>query len=68
MRSRGKRYRDYVYMMVSNDIYELPLAVAGSASELASMVGVRPETILACIRKHNNSKYQRIYVGEADND
>ena len=37
---------EVLYMKVTNDIYELPLAVAGSVRELAKMVGVRPKSIL----------------------
>lgn len=34
-----------IYMKVTHDKYELPVAVADSKSELARMVGVRPSSI-----------------------
>lgn len=36
---------DYVYMKISRDKYELPLAVANSATELARICGLKPRRL-----------------------
>lgn len=46
----------HVYMMVTLDKYELPLAVADTAPELAEMVGVQVQTIYAAICRKKNQK------------
>ena len=52
-----------LYMMISNDIFELPLAVADSVNELAEMVGATPDTIRSCICKYERGERQHsIYV------
>lgn len=40
------------YMKVTNDKYELPIAVAESPGELAQMLGVTKGTVLASIGHH----------------
>lgn len=40
-----------LYMKVTKDKYELPLAVADSAKELAAMVGTKENTVNSCISK-----------------
>lgn len=39
-----------VYMMISHDEYELPLAVADTIRELAWMLGKNPNTISSIMR------------------
>lgn len=58
-----------LYMMVTNDEYELPLAVAASAQELARLVGEKtPNNILSTISKAeklgSRSKYVRVTIEE----
>lgn len=36
---------DFVYMKITKDKYELPVAVANSAVELARMLGIQTEVI-----------------------
>lgn len=40
-----------LYMKVTKDEYQLPLAVADSAQELAAMVGASTNTVQSCISK-----------------
>lgn len=51
-----------LYLMVTKDKYELPLAVADTADELGRLVGVDQSTIIKSITHRKNSKYIRIYV------
>lgn len=44
-----------VYMKVTDDEYELPLAIADSIPELAEMVGVKPQSIYDSM-KHVKSR------------
>lgn len=65
-----------LYMKVTNDKYELPLAVAGSFAELARMQGISPSTIYTCIyyqKAHpnkvgNGGRYLTIDVDEGGED
>ena len=62
----------YLWMMVSSDKYELPLAVANTAAELGKIAGVRTDTIckmaaMAARGELKRSKYVRVPVKE-DND
>lgn len=41
--------KNYIYMMVSGDKYQLPLCVADSAEELAEKVGVKKGTIYSSV-------------------
>lgn len=49
-----------LYLAVTPDQYELPLAVADSPAELAKMLGVTPEHIRTCLvptkAKMNNKR------------
>lgn len=40
----GKKLK-YLYVATTKDKYELPIAVADSVSELATMLGMKPTTI-----------------------
>lgn len=51
-----------VYMLVTQDKYQLPLAVADTARELAQMVGVTESSVIACIRRGYKSRYVRVYI------
>ena len=59
-----------MYMLIDiDDEFELPLAIADSASELARMVGVSPNTIKSATSavKHGRVKRSRyIYVDDTD--
>ena len=58
-----------VYMMVTNDEYELPLIVADTLDELAEKAGKKKTTISMCLYKYNAGKtsrcmYRRVEVEE----
>lgn len=58
-----------LWMMVSKDKYELPLAVADSAPQLAEMVGVSTNAIFSsysCYKsgKHKFSRFQKVEVDD----
>ena len=60
--------KSYVCMKVSNDKYELPEAVADSFSELARMLGVKPQSIYDSM-SHVKSRgswtpYIRVEIGD----
>lgn len=59
---------EVLYMKVTDDEYELPIAVAGSVSELARMLEMKPTTIshLLSVAKKNGwkSTYVRIEIEE----
>lgn len=64
---------EYIWMLVTTDKYELPLAVAGSAKELGEMIGEKNyQNILSAVShakyRKNKSKYVRVKVpyGEGD--
>ena len=55
----------YLYMMVTEDKYELPVIVCDSVKELARKVGVRPDSISACIYNYKigkikSSRYRKV--------
>ncbi len=51
-----------LWLMVTKDKYQLPLAVADTAEELAEIVGVKPSTIIKSVTHRKKSRYIRIYV------
>ena len=51
-----------LWLMVTKDKYQLPLAVADTSVELAKMVGVKPSTIIKSVTHRRKSRYIRIYV------
>lgn len=57
-----KKNRKPLWLMVTKDKYQLPLAVADTAAELAQIVGVKPCTIIKSVTHRRNSRYIRIYV------
>ena len=57
--------KNYIYMMVSGDKYQLPLCVADSAEELEEKVGVKKGTIYSSVLRWEKgqtkkTKYIRI--------
>jgi len=60
----------YIWMKVTDDKYELPVLIADSAEELASSVGVSPNTIYSAIchaeQRKRHSIYQRIKLKEGE--
>ena len=57
-----------LYLLVTKDKYQLPLAVADSANELARILGVNQSTIIKSITHRKNSQYIRIYVDLQEDD
>lgn len=51
--------KDYIYMMVSNDKYELPVYIAETAQELADMVGVPKGTIYSSVIKWEKGQVKK---------
>lgn len=57
----------YLYIKVTKDKYELPLAVAGSVAELARITGANENTIRSIICRYEKGQkkrsiYQRVEV------
>jgi len=60
---RGKIMCKYLWVAVEADEYELPLAVAETATELGEMIGVNHRTIRSCIsQKFNGRQSGRKYM------
>ena len=61
----------YVYMKVTRDEYEFPIAIADSVTELAEILGVAPMTISSAIchanQRNGNSAYKKVNISEEDN-
>lgn len=57
-----------LWMEVTQDKYELPVAVAESKKELAEMRGIKPKTIQNAIMRAKSHgwqcKYKKVYVEE----
>lgn len=49
----------FVWMKVTRDKYELPIAVADSASELAKMCGVSEQSVLSAICRKKAGKLKK---------
>ena len=56
-----------LYMKVTKDKYELPIAVAGSTKELALMLGVSPNCVSSCFAKKYPSWKKVEIEDEEDN-
>lgn len=56
---------DKLYMYVTNDKYELPIAVAGSKSELARMLGKHKDVVCSSF-SHGYNTYKVVDVKEDD--
>lgn len=59
-----------IWMEVTRDRYELPVAVADSATELAEIVGVKPQSICQSRMRAEKGKlrHQRFIRVEVDDD
>lgn len=58
-----------IWMEVTQDEYELPVAVADTSRELAALVGVKQSTILEAWSRfqhgmYRRCKYQKVNLGE----
>ena len=54
-----------LYLFVTNDQYELPMAVADTVYEMADMLGVTGSAVSKGVRLHErggHSQYRRIWV------
>ncbi len=54
-----------LYMAVTMDEFALPIAVADSPEELAGMMGVKEQSVRACIcnsKKHKTSMYLKVVL------
>ncbi len=49
-----------MYMAVTTDIYELPLAIADTARELGKLVGVSANVIHSSIAKNQSGKSRKM--------
>ena len=60
----AKEQKEFLYLAVTNDKYELPIAVADSASELAKMLGLSVYTIYTgiCREAKNARKIVKVEV------
>lgn len=61
--------KNVIWMMVTSDELELPIAVANSAPELGRIVGVSPKTISAVVNKYDKGKkktcrYRRVVIDD----
>lgn len=60
------RRKNAVYMLVTNDKYELPLAIADSVAELAKITGQKRSSVASAIthakKKGFNSRYIEVIV------
>ena len=54
--------KDCVYMLVTNDIYELPLAVADSVPELAEILHIPQNRIYSAMSKAKAKKQKSMYI------
>lgn len=63
---------DTVYMMVTHDKYELPLAIADSAEELARIVGATKIAVHSGASRNARhgvwSRYRRVVIPDDDED
>ena len=60
-----------LWMKVTNDEYELPLAVADSMAELARMTGIKPESLYSIISRDRHGKkhsysYREVEINDED--
>ena len=62
----------FVWLKVSADKYELPLAVANTGEELARVCGVSPNNVYSTMTKAkrlgHKCKYIRVEITEGEND
>ena len=61
----------YVVMAVTNDKYELPIAVADTANELGRMLGIKGSSIRTALYKVEtgvlkSSSYKKVYIDDEE--
>ena len=57
----------FVYMMVTKDEYELPIAIADTAKELSEIIHVSSNAIRSAIsHKPKKCIYVKVDIGDAD--
>lgn len=57
-----KEKEDCVYMLITTDIYELPLAVADSVAELAQILQIPQNRIYSAMSKAKARKQKSMYI------
>lgn len=67
----GRKTAMKIWMLVSSDEYELPLAVADTARELAEICGVRENNIISSIshfkaKNHKRCKWVCVHVSDEE--
>lgn len=60
--------RGYVFMMVTSDKYQLPLAVADTPRELSRLVGVSAKLITEEACRKRKARFVKVYIGELENE
>ena len=56
-----------LYIKTTKDKYELPVAVADSAEELAAMVGTTKNNVYSCISKRYKG-WKRVVIDDEEDD
>lgn len=59
----------YLWIAVATDEYELPIAVADTAQELANIFGVKTTTIINCVSRGRSGRengYRYLKVSKED--
>lgn len=60
--------KKYLYMKVTRDEFELPVAVADSVAELAKMLGIKPNTVSRSLSRQKchgrKSCYRKVEIIE----
>ncbi|WP_405322214.1 hypothetical protein [Frisingicoccus sp.] len=51
-----------VYMAISDDVYELPVAVADTIAELSQMIGVKRNAISSAMSKAKKKGFKSRYI------
>ena len=62
---------DYVYLAITNDKYELPIAIFLTANELTNWSERNKKTISCAITRQNvdrryNCRYKKVYIGDEE--
>lgn len=64
--------KGYIYIKVSNDEYELPVAVADTAAALSLMLGLNPKSVTKHMTRCRKSGlwccYRKVYIGDSKYD
>ena len=57
-----------LYLQVTRDKYELPLAIADSPAELARITGAKPATVASTLSHYRHGRYTRTQFVEVEID